>query len=266
MSPTPFPTVPSGKTIKSPMSHNMVTTTKPPFSSDPLDCNLVLFGLPESRSIVDTKESVDEMLQFLAGKPVLVKDLFRLGKYVPSADPQNSSHRPRPVLIKLTTPWDRRLILLRKSNLRNYAIPRLFVREDVAPEHKLRQRKPKEVTSSTTGSSSIFTLKLRESDPSHVPPSAPPQPQVQPTPALPPIISSSDHSGFRKSPSPAYLVPSRPASPLHSSRSASPLRSSRSASPLHSSCSASPLRSSRSVSPADSDSSASTIVQGNATS
>ena len=104
----------------------------------------------QSRSIVDTKESVDEMLQFLAGKPVLVKDLFRLGKYVPSADPQNSSHRPRPVLIKLTTPWDRRLILLRKSNLRNYAIPRLFVREDVAPEHKLRQRKPKEVTSSPT--------------------------------------------------------------------------------------------------------------------
>ena len=103
-SPTPFPTVPSGKTIKSPMSHNMVTTTKPPFSSDPRDCNLVLFGLPESRSIVDTKESVDEMLQFLAGKPVLVKDLFRLGKYVPSADPQNSSHRPHPVLIKLTTP------------------------------------------------------------------------------------------------------------------------------------------------------------------
>ena len=97
-----------------------------------------------------------------------MKDLFRLGKYVPSADPQNSSHRPRPVLIKLTTPWDRRLILLRKSNLRNYAIPRPFVREDVAPEHRLRQRKPKEVTSSTTGSSSIFTPNLRESDPNHL--------------------------------------------------------------------------------------------------
>ena len=49
-----FPTVPSGKTIKSPMSHNMVTT----FSPDPRDYNLVLFGLPECRSIVDTKESV----------------------------------------------------------------------------------------------------------------------------------------------------------------------------------------------------------------
>ena len=234
----------------------MVTTTKPPFSPDPRDCNLVLFGLPESRSIVDTKESVDEMLEFLAGKPVLVKDLFRLGKYVPSADPQNSSHRPRPVL---TTPWDRRLILLRKNNLRNYAIPRLFVREDVAPEHKLCQRKPKEVTSSTTGSSSIFTLNLRESDPSHVPPSAPPQPQVQPTSALPPTISSSDHSGFRKSPYPAYLVPSRPASPLHSSRSASPLHSSRSASPLRSSRSASPLRSSRPASPLRSSRSASPL-------
>ena len=77
------------------------------------------------------------MLQFLAGKPVLVKDVFRLGKYA-----QNSHHHPCPVLIKLTTPWNRRLILLRKSN---YAVPRLFVREDVAPEHKLCQRKPKEV-------------------------------------------------------------------------------------------------------------------------
>ena len=86
-----------------------------------------------------------------------MKDLFRLGKYVPSADAQNSRHRPRPVLIKLTstTAWDRRLILLHKSNLRNYAIPRLFVREDVAPEHKLCQRKPKEVAPSATGSSSI---------------------------------------------------------------------------------------------------------------
>ena len=95
------------------------------------------------------------------------------------------------------------------------------MREDVALEHKLRQRKPKEVTSSTTGSSSIFTPNLHESDPSHVPLSAPPQPQVHPTPALPPTISSSDQSGFRKSPSPAYLVPSRSASPAESDSSAS---------------------------------------------
>ena len=54
--------------------------SKPPFSSESRDCNLILFGLPESKSIVDTKESVDEMLEFIAGKLVIVKDMFRLGE------------------------------------------------------------------------------------------------------------------------------------------------------------------------------------------
>ena len=99
--------------------------SKSPFSSESRDCNLILFGLPESKSIVDTKESVDEMLEFLAGKLVIVKDMFRLGKY-DSSEGANGSKRPCPVPIKLTTPWDRKLILLRKSNLRNFKVPRLF--------------------------------------------------------------------------------------------------------------------------------------------
>ena len=48
------------------------------------------------------------------------------------------SRWPRPVLIELTTQWDRKLILLRKSNLRTFRIPRLLLREDVPPGHKLR--------------------------------------------------------------------------------------------------------------------------------
>ena len=114
-------------------------SSKPP-SPDGRDCNLILFGLPESRSIVDTKDSVDEMLEFLAGKPIPVKDVFRLGKYASKGS--LSSHRPRPVLVKLTTPWDRKLILLRKRNLRTFKVPRLFLREDVPPDHKLRVKIP----------------------------------------------------------------------------------------------------------------------------
>ena len=44
---------------------------------------------------------IDDLLEFLAGKPVNVNDVFHLGKY------SASSKRPRPVLIKLTTAWDR---------------------------------------------------------------------------------------------------------------------------------------------------------------
>ena len=73
-------------------------SSKPP-SPDGRDCNLILFGLPESRSIVDTKDSVDEMLEFLAGKPIPVKDVFRLGKYASKG--ALSSHWPRPVLVKI---------------------------------------------------------------------------------------------------------------------------------------------------------------------
>jgi hypothetical protein len=50
--------------------------------------------------------------------------------------------RPRPILVKLSTAWDRKLILLRKSNLHEFRIRHLFLREDVPPDHMLRQRKP----------------------------------------------------------------------------------------------------------------------------
>ena len=64
--------------------------------------------------------------------------MFRLGKYIPST---SSSSRPRPILIKLYTAWDRKLVLLRKSSLKDFCLKRLFLREDVSPNPKLRVRK-----------------------------------------------------------------------------------------------------------------------------
>ena len=115
--------------------HNSVFPRK----SLPLDdrtSNLILFGLPES-SLVETKKNVDEMLEFLSGKPIQIRDIFRLGKYT---EKPSTSFYSRHVLIKLCTAWDRKLVLLRKSNLRHFRIKRLFLREDVSPDHRLRQR------------------------------------------------------------------------------------------------------------------------------
>ena len=77
-------------------------------SANDRSCNVVLFGLPERRSLVESKKVVDEILEFLSGKSIQIKDMFRLGKFIS----QTTSSRPRPVLIKLCTAWDRKLVLL----------------------------------------------------------------------------------------------------------------------------------------------------------
>ena len=96
--------------------------------------NLILFGLPESRSIIDLNKTVDEI--FLAEKPVQIKDLFRLGKRNPSPSP---GARPRPVLIKVCATWDHRVLLLCKKNLQQFRLKGLFLRANVPPEHRLHQ-------------------------------------------------------------------------------------------------------------------------------
>ena len=84
---------------------------------------------------MELKSDVDELLEYLTGKSVNINDVFRLGKYSAS-----SSKRPRPILIKLATAWDRKIILIQKRKLRDYKTPRLFLREDVPPDHRFRQK------------------------------------------------------------------------------------------------------------------------------
>ena len=60
------------------------------------ELNLVLFGLQETSSIVETKDYVDEILDFIAGRPISIKDLFRLGRLArPSSPSASISRRPR---------------------------------------------------------------------------------------------------------------------------------------------------------------------------
>ena len=124
-----------------------------PSPADDRSCNVILFGLPENRSLFESKKVVDEMLEFLSGKPIQIKNMFRLGKYVPST---SSTSRPRPILIKLCTAWDCKLVLLHKTNLRNFHTKRLFLREDVSPDHRLRRGKSNaSAETSPTGDSSV---------------------------------------------------------------------------------------------------------------
>ena len=67
--------------------------------------------------------------------PARARLVFRLGKYSAS-----SSKRPWPILIKLATAWDHKIILLQKCILRDNETHRLFLREDVAPDHRFRQK------------------------------------------------------------------------------------------------------------------------------
>ena len=109
--------------------HWFSSPLRQPTPLDSRECNVIIFGLPEKKSIVETKSEVDQVLEFLVG----IRDLFRLGKFTHST-------RPRPLLIKLATIWDQKLILAQKRKLREY---HSALREDVPPDHKLRQRRPK---------------------------------------------------------------------------------------------------------------------------
>ena len=71
---------------------------------------------------------MDEILEFLAKRPVGVNDLVRLGRRPSQPSPDQ---RPRPVLVKLTTVWDRRIVLNEKRRLKEFHVSRLFIREDL---------------------------------------------------------------------------------------------------------------------------------------
>ena len=70
--------------------------------------NLLVFGLPETSSLMETKEKVDNMLAYLTGT-IDVRDLFRIGRFKKEAE--NTS---RPVLVKLSSAWDRKVVVLNK--------------------------------------------------------------------------------------------------------------------------------------------------------
>ena len=207
------------------------TSSRSPLA-DGRECNVILFGLPENQTIVEAKGVVDEMFAFLSGKQVQIKDILRLGRFRSPASPSSSS-RPRPLLIKLCTVWDRKLLLLRKSNLREFHIKRLFLREDVAPDHKLRQRKPVPPSTVSASGTSLPPVESATAEPTNL---------LVKTPT-PSTSAQALSSGVTQLSSPKLLLRHRSVSPAVLSRNSTLSRSVRSVSPSSdsSSCSTSTL-------------------------
>ena len=89
------------------------------------ESNVVLFGLAKCASLVGTRERVDEVLEYLTGSKLAIKDLFRLGCYKKRSGVAENATPPRPVLIKFATAWDRRMVLMQK---RKFHIAHLFIK------------------------------------------------------------------------------------------------------------------------------------------
>ena len=77
--------------------------------------NATIFGLQE-KSLLDTKKDVESILEFLCGRLVPFNDAFRIDRF----KGRDSDHPPRPLLVKLSNVWDKRLILAAKCNLKDF--------------------------------------------------------------------------------------------------------------------------------------------------
>ena len=112
--------------------------------------NIIIFGLKE-KPLLETRKDVESILEFLCGRAVPFNDAFRLGRFKGS----DSDHPPRPLLVKLSSAWDKRLTLAAKRNLKDFKIKRLFTREDLSPEmRKMRAQRRKENSNPHRGSRS----------------------------------------------------------------------------------------------------------------
>lgn len=107
--------------------------------------NVVLFGVKEERGLSEVHKVVNSILETAAGKQIPIKDMFRIGRKpqgnqdaTAEAQPQR---RPRPILVKLQSVWDRRLLLAGKWKLRDTeGFREFFLRADLSVEERERIR------------------------------------------------------------------------------------------------------------------------------
>lgn len=145
------------------LSASSVSARKPSHSqpADQLErrSNLIMFGVPEDKDI----SIVSEVLEAVAGNSIAIKDTFRLGKKAKAsaqASPalssdsssggasqpsyrsgQEAKSHPRPILIKLNCPWDRRIILASKKKLLEIeGMEKYFLQPDLTLEERRKRR------------------------------------------------------------------------------------------------------------------------------
>lgn len=107
-----------GDTVNVPRAGSGVVTSR-----DEVDrsLNIVVFGIDENRDASVWRRSVDEALKYIIGREVDIVDSFRLGSF--------RDGKKRPILLKLRTVWDKRLILQGTRKLKDYP-GRVFISPD----------------------------------------------------------------------------------------------------------------------------------------
>ena len=95
-------------------------------------CNVVIRGVPEDRNNAIWHDVLSRVLHTAAGRDVHIDDAFRLGSF--------GQGRARPVLVKLKSAWDRRLVLSGSRRLAD--VPefrrKIYVAADESPEERRR--------------------------------------------------------------------------------------------------------------------------------
>ena len=131
-----------------------------------------------------------------------------------------NSKRPRPVLIKLASAWDRKVVLLRRRHLKEFEIPRLFLSEDVPPQHKLRQRVITKTAVDTTSLSKSYVLHSEQPLSQSVAPTDRVTRSSSPLPVLHSSLPLTDSYFVRRSASPDIIHSSSTSSSTDSHDSA----------------------------------------------
>jgi len=90
--------------------------------------NIVVFGIAEDRNAAVWRQSVQNALDHVSSQHVDIVDLHRVGRY--------DQNKMRPIVVKLRSGWDRRILLSRRSTLRTYP-DRVFL----APDESLDVRR-----------------------------------------------------------------------------------------------------------------------------
>jgi len=103
----------SGSTLASTSSYISLPNIKTASSERDRSMNLIVFGIVEDRDANKWRSKVDAALSFVTGHEVDVVDMYRLrGK---------SDTKARPILVKLRTVWDQRIIPSHSHKLKQYA-------------------------------------------------------------------------------------------------------------------------------------------------
>jgi hypothetical protein len=93
--------------------------------------NIVLTGIAENRNATVWRDIVAQALNHAAGVKIDIVDAFRLGRY--------TEGKKRPVLVKLNSVWNRRLVIAGARKLRDITeLSRVFISADEALDVRRR--------------------------------------------------------------------------------------------------------------------------------